>query len=54
VNTAAKSRARLTAHIADRRDPSSITHTAATHTVADVLRARMLAIGCGRESSLAV
>src|SRR6476620_9671451 len=32
----------LAAHIADRRDPSRI-----THTVADVLRARMLAIGCG-------
>src|SRR6476469_863859 len=32
----------LAAHIADRRDPSHI-----THTVADVLRARMLAIGCG-------
>src|ERR1700755_3119295 len=30
------------AHIADRRSPSHI-----THTVADVLRARMLAIGCG-------
>ena len=28
--------------IADHRDPSHI-----THTVADVLRARMLAIGCG-------
>src|SRR4051812_41794248 len=32
----------LAAHIADRRDPSHI-----RHTVADVLRARMLAIGCG-------
>ena len=32
----------LAAHIADRRDPVRI-----THTVADVLRARMLAIGCG-------
>ena len=32
----------LAAHIADRRDPSRI-----AHTVADVLRARMLAIGCG-------
>jgi hypothetical protein len=32
----------LAAHIADRRDPSHI-----THTVADVLRARMLAICCG-------
>src|SRR4051794_31790363 len=32
----------LAAHIADRRSPSHI-----THTVADVLRARMLAIGCG-------
>ena len=32
----------LAAHIADRRDPLRI-----THTVADVLRARMLAIGCG-------
>jgi hypothetical protein len=32
----------LAALIADRRDPSHI-----THTVADVLRARMLAIGCG-------
>jgi Transposase DDE domain group 1 len=32
----------LAAHIADRRDPSHI-----THTVADVLRARILAIGCG-------
>lgn len=32
----------LAAHIAERRDPSHI-----THTVADVLRARMLAIGCG-------
>jgi hypothetical protein len=32
----------LAAHIADRRDPSHV-----THTVADVLRARMLAIGCG-------
>ena len=32
----------LAAYIADRRDPSHI-----THTVADVLRARMLAIGCG-------
>jgi Transposase DDE domain group 1 len=31
----------LAALIADRRDPSHI-----THTVADVLRARMLAIGC--------
>src|SRR5436190_10351277 len=30
------------AHIADRRDRLHI-----THTVADVLRARMLAIGCG-------
>ena len=29
-------------HIADPRDPNHI-----THTVADVLRARMLAIGCG-------
>src|SRR4029450_4477169 len=34
--------ATLAALIADRRDPSHI-----THTVADVLRARMLAIGCG-------
>ena len=34
--------ATLAAHIADRRNPSHI-----THTVADVLRARMLAIGCG-------
>ena len=34
--------ATLAAHIADRRDPAHI-----THTVADVLRARMLAIGCG-------
>jgi hypothetical protein len=34
--------ATLAALIADRRDRS---HT--THTVADVLRARMLAIGCG-------
>jgi hypothetical protein len=34
--------ATLAAHIADRRDPSHI-----THTVADVLRARMLAICCG-------
>src|ERR1700731_325469 len=33
---------RLAALIADHRDPSHI-----THTVADVLRARMLAIGCG-------
>ena len=32
----------LAAHIADQRDPLHI-----THTVADVLRARMLAIGCG-------
>src|SRR5436190_1769888 len=32
----------LAAHIADLRDPLHI-----THTVADVLRARMLAIGCG-------
>ncbi len=32
----------LAAHIADPRDPLHI-----THTVADVLRARMLAIGCG-------
>ena len=32
----------LAAYIADRRDPSHI-----THTVADVLRARMLAIACG-------
>jgi hypothetical protein len=32
----------LADHIADRRDPSHI-----THTVADVLRARMLAISCG-------
>ena len=32
----------LAAHVADRRDPLRI-----THTVADVLRARMLAIGCG-------
>jgi hypothetical protein len=32
----------LAALIADRRDPSHI-----AHTVADVLRARMLAIGCG-------
>src|SRR5271169_4223652 len=32
----------LAALIADRRDPSH-----STHTVADVLRARMLAIGCG-------
>ena len=32
----------LAAYIADRRDPSHI-----AHTVADVLRARMLAIGCG-------
>jgi len=32
----------LAAHIADRRDRLHI-----THTVADVLRARMLAIGCG-------
>jgi len=32
----------LAAFIADHRDPSHI-----THTVADVLRARMLAIGCG-------
>jgi hypothetical protein len=32
----------LAAHIADPRDPAHI-----THTVADVLRARMLAIGCG-------
>ena len=32
----------LAAHIADRRDQLRI-----THTVADVLRARMLAIGCG-------
>src|SRR6202043_905542 len=32
----------LAAHIADRRDLLRI-----THTVADVLRARMLAIGCG-------
>ncbi len=34
--------ATLVALIADRRDPSHI-----RHTVADVLRARMLAIGCG-------
>ena len=34
--------ATLAALIADRRDASHI-----THTVADVLRARMLAIGCG-------
>ena len=34
--------ATLAALIADRRDPSHI-----RHTVADVLRARMLAIGCG-------
>src|SRR5437763_5240835 len=34
--------ATLAAHITDRRDPSHI-----TRTVADVLRARMLAIGCG-------
>jgi hypothetical protein len=34
--------ATLAAVIADRREPSRI-----THTVADVLRARMLAIGCG-------
>src|ERR1700741_975125 len=34
--------ATLAALIADRRDPSHI-----AHTVADVLRARMLAIGCG-------
>src|SRR5437868_2393841 len=34
--------ATLAAHITDRRDPSHI-----THTVADVLRARTLAIGCG-------
>ena len=32
----------LAALIADHRDPSHI-----THTVADILRARMLAIGCG-------
>jgi hypothetical protein len=32
----------LAALIADHRDPSHI-----THTIADVLRARMLAIGCG-------
>ena len=32
----------LAALIADHRDPSHI-----THTVSDVLRARMLAIGCG-------
>lgn len=32
----------LAALIADRRDPAYV-----THTVADVLRARMLAIGCG-------
>src|SRR5436190_20820950 len=32
----------LAALVADHRDPSHI-----THTVADVLRARMLAIGCG-------
>src|SRR3954464_4623491 len=32
----------LAAHIADRRDPSHI-----RHTVTDVLRAHMLAIGCG-------
>jgi hypothetical protein len=32
----------LAVHIADRRDPSHI-----RHTVADVLRGRMLAIGCG-------
>jgi len=32
----------LAAHIADRRDLLRI-----THTVADVLRVRMLAIGCG-------
>jgi hypothetical protein len=32
----------LAALIADHRDPAHI-----THTVADVLRARMLAIGCG-------
>ena len=32
----------LATHIADWRDPLHI-----THTVADVLRARMLAIGCG-------
>jgi hypothetical protein len=32
----------LASHIADRRDPSHI-----THTVADVLRTRMLAVGCG-------
>jgi hypothetical protein len=46
-STAVASRARavvdtLAALIADHRDPSHI-----THTVADVLRARMLAIGCG-------
>jgi hypothetical protein len=34
--------ATLAALIADRRDPSHI-----RHTVADVLRARILAIGCG-------
>jgi hypothetical protein len=34
--------ATLAALIADRRDPLHI-----RHTVADVLRARMLAIGCG-------
>ena len=34
--------ATLAAPITDQRDPSHI-----THTVADVLRARMLAIGCG-------
>jgi len=32
----------LAAQMADRRDPSHI-----RHTVADVLRARMLTIGCG-------
>jgi hypothetical protein len=32
----------LAEHIVDQRDPAHI-----THTVADVLRARMLAIGCG-------
>jgi hypothetical protein len=32
----------LAVHIADRRNPSHI-----RHTVADVLRGRMLAIGCG-------
>lgn len=38
--------ATLAAVIADRRDPSH-----STHTVADVLRARMLAIGCGYASA---